>query len=127
KVGPFCCTGKIVTVQSNNGDPVGYIYFYSWKGQAYNVGGGSIVPDISILVSGIASLGNSNADQLTSHIDFQANQLSPHSQWTPAGLLRYRATVVDFRLEKGPLFQPYFQMDSLKIRVDVGPTTGAAD
>jgi len=48
KVGPFCCTGNFVIVRSSDGDAVGYIYFYSWKGQAYNVEGDSIVPDISI-------------------------------------------------------------------------------
>jgi len=117
RVGPFCCTGNIVIVRSSDGGPVGYIYFYSWKGQAYNVEGGSIVPDISILVSGpatLASLGNSGADQPTSHIEFQAAQLNPQSQWIQAGLLQYRATVLDFKLERGPLFQPYFKMGSLK-------------
>lgn len=126
RVGPFCCTGNVVIVRSPDGSPVGYIYFYSWKGQAYNVEGGSIVPDISLLVSGpatLATLGNGGADQPQSQIEFQAAQLNPQSHWIQAGLLQYRATVLDFKLERGPLFQPYFKMGSLKIRVDVRPAT----
>jgi hypothetical protein len=125
KVGPFCCTGNVVIVRSPDGDPIGYIYFYSWKGQAYNVEGGSIVPDISVLVSGPATLGNSGTDQLTSHIEFKAAHLEPQSNWTQAGLLQYRATVLDFKLERGPLWKPYFDMGSLKIRVDVRPATNS--
>jgi TIR domain len=123
KVGPFCCTGTVVIVRSADGNPVGYIYFYSWKGQAYNVEGGSIVPDISVDVSGPATLENSATDQRTSHIAFQAAQLNPQSDWTRAGLLQYRATVVDFKLERGPSSKPYFKMGSLKVRVDVRPAT----
>ena len=123
QVGPFCCTGNVVIVRSADGNPIGYIYFYSWKGQAYNVAGGSIVPDISVLVSGPASSADSASDQQKSQIEFQADQLNPQSHWIQAGLLQYRATVIDFKLERGPLFRPYFKMDSLKIRVDVRPVT----
>lgn len=122
RVGPFCCTGSVVIVRSPDGDPVGYIYFYSWEGQAYKVEGGSIVPDVSLLVSepaALTTLGNDGADQPTSQIEFQAAQLNPQSQWIKAGLLQYRATVLDFKLQRGPLFQPYFKMGSLKILVDV--------
>jgi hypothetical protein len=125
QVGPFCCTGNVVIVRNADGNPAGYIYFYSWKGQAYNVAGGSIVPDFAVLVSGPALSGDTGSDQQKGQIEFQADQLNPQSSWIQAGLLQYRATVLDFKLERGPLFKPYFKMDSLKVRVDVRPATSA--
>lgn len=118
RVGPFCCTGMIVIVRSTTGDPIGYIYFFSWEGQAYNSEGGSIVPDLAVLVSGLEDLGDPNSEQVKSRIAFYANRLNPQSDWIQAGSLRYRATVLDFKLEKGTKSRPFFKMGSLKLRID---------
>jgi len=119
QVGPFCCTGNVVIVRSTDGNPVGYVYFFAWEGQAYNVGGDSIVPDFAILVSGPRQQGDTNSEQIQSRIAFSAGQLNPQSAWVQAGVLQYRATVLDFRLERGPDSNPYFRMGSIKVRIDV--------
>jgi hypothetical protein len=76
-------------VRSTDGDPAGYICFYSWKGQAYSVEGGSIVPDVSVLVSD-PSLWGMEVQICSSHeIEFQAARLNPQSNWIQAGLLEY--------------------------------------
>lgn len=119
QVGPFCCTGQIVVVQSEGGDILGYIYFFDWEGQAYNVEGGSIVPDFAVLVSGLADLDAPDSEQIKNQIAFYAKRLKPQSDWIQAGALEYRATMLDFVLEHGPGAEPYFKMGSLKVRVDV--------
>lgn len=120
RVGPFCCTGKVVIVRSTDSNPVGYIYFFSWEGQAHNVGGGSIVPDLAVLVSGSFHLGDPDSQQIKNRIPFYADRLTTtQSAWVQAGALQYRATVLDFELERGPESKPYFKMGSLKVRVDV--------
>jgi hypothetical protein len=37
RIGPFCCTGHIAIVNSKEGNPIGYIHFLSWDGQAYQI------------------------------------------------------------------------------------------
>lgn len=120
QVGPFCCTGKIVTVRSTDGDPVGYIHFFFWEGQAYNVEGGSIFPNIIVGVSGLPNFGDFDSEQAKNQITFDAEQMqSQKSPWTQAGILQYRATVLNYETVLGPGSKPYFRGESLRLRIDV--------
>ena len=116
--GPFCCTGNIVAVHSAEGDLFGYIYFYTWEGQAYNIGGGSIVPDFTVQVSGAQDLSDLDSEQIVREIAFRARNLSLRSGWERAGSLRYRVTVIDAPTVSYQS-QPYFEMGKIKVRVDV--------
>jgi len=59
-IGPFCCTGQTAIIRRADGIPVGYAYFFSWKGQAYKTGAdSSTAPDIQILVSALSDLADS--------------------------------------------------------------------
>jgi hypothetical protein len=118
RIGPFCCTGDTAIVRSRRGDPIGYIYFYTWKGRSYNVGNSSIVPDFTISVSGSADIADLDSVQIENQISFQARSLDPRSGWVRAGDLRYRAILLDYEMRRRN-DRPYFDMDSLRVRVDV--------
>ena len=119
-LGPFCCTGKTAIVFGNDGNPEGYIYFYSWDGQAYNVGDNrSIAPDIKILVSGVADLSDVHSEQQESSISFSAvDMIQGQSRSTRAGDLYYQVTIENANLETLNGIT-YFDMGSVVVIVDV--------
>ena len=90
-IGPFCCTGRTVTVRREDGGPVGYAYFFGWKGQAYKTSpNSSKAPDIQILVSGLANLADLNSESRGNAICFSAQEMSPGaSRSARAGLPRF--------------------------------------
>jgi hypothetical protein len=118
-IGPFCCTGSTATVLNLNGDPVGYIYFFSWNGQAYNYGNTSIAPDLKILVSGLSNFSDTNSAQVQSSVDIQASEMQVGaSRSTTAGSLAFTVTITNFTAVtyNG---QPYYDMGTITVRVDV--------
>ncbi|MCS6805585.1 MAG: hypothetical protein NZ823_10655 [Blastocatellia bacterium] len=119
-IGPFCCTGVTAIVKNKSNEPIGYVYFYGWEGQAYIVGANrSIAPSIEIWVSGLADLSNILSRQEISKIYFAASEMSPgQSRSTIAGGLLYTATIEIANLE---LFNDstYFDMGSVAVRMDV--------
>lgn len=60
-VGPFCCTGRTLTFESEDGYPVGYVYLFSWQGQAFNVGDGSAFPNLQLRVAASTDLSDPDA------------------------------------------------------------------
>jgi hypothetical protein len=119
-IGPFCCTGHTATVVGNDGYAVGYIYFYAWDGQAYNVGNNrSIAPNIKILMSGLKDLSMANSTQQESSVFFSANEMiNGNSRSTQAGSLYYTATIDKANLVLQDNLT-YFDMGSVVVRVDV--------
>jgi hypothetical protein len=94
QIGPFCCTGETATLRADDEKIVGYIYFYSWQGQAVNKGDHSFAPDVEILVSGVGDLSKEDSEQVKSSIPFKASELSPGATGTTtAGVLSFKATV----------------------------------
>ena len=121
-IGPFCCTGRTVTVH-RDGVPLGYIYFYSWEGQAYNVGPDhSVAPDLQILLSGLREVADPTSPQDQSAVSFLARELVPGTTRTAqAGGLYFTVTVLEVTLEA--LDQtPYFDMGAISVRIDVSLT-----
>jgi hypothetical protein len=119
KIGPFCCTGWTAIVRGPDDRPVGYIYFYGWAGQAYNCGHGkSIVPDLIVLVSGLANLTDSNSPMEKSQVQFTAaKDPTGTNKSTEAGALRFNITLEKAEIEMRG--RPYFVMGSQGVRVDV--------
>ena len=119
KIGPFCCTGWTAIVRGPDDRPVGYIYFYGWAGQAYNCGHGkSIVPDLIVLVSGLANLTDSKSPMEKSQVQFIAGKdPTGTNKSTEAGALRFDITLETAEIERRHV--AYFVMGSPSVRVDV--------
>lgn len=120
QIGPFCCTGETVTVTSTKGENLGYVYFYDWQGQAYNVDDGSIYPNINILVSGASDLAKPDSTQQKGSVYFRPDRVRSGQtiRSTQVGRLCYRAKVTqaNFMPYGG---QQYFKSGSVAVRVDV--------
>lgn len=131
-IGPFCCTGETATVRTTDDKSVGYIYFYSWNGQAVTKteDGRSFVPDVEIQVSGVADPSKPDSEQIKSSVPFKASDLvSGATGNTTAGGLSFKVTVQNATLETidGVL---YADMTSLAVAVDVtagGTPSGGSD
>lgn len=119
-IGPFCCTGRTVTVFTTDNQAVGYIYFYSWHGQAYNIDSThSIAPDISFLVSGASDLANAASSQQQSSINFMAAKMTAGaSRSGQAGRLSFTATIQNATLETFS-GQTYYDMGSVTATMSV--------
>ncbi len=121
QIGPFCCTGRTVTVRNLENEPIGYVYFYSWEGQAMTLSAEnrSIAPDLKILVSSLADLNDPYSEQIEGYIAFSAEDMmnKPVRNTTVAGL-NYTAKIIDVEtLKYGE--DVYFYMDSPVIQIDV--------
>jgi hypothetical protein len=72
-----------------------------------------------IQVSGAASReGSGRRKQIKNEIQFVAARLTNDSDWVRAGVLEYRAVLLERKLERLN-DRPYFDMGSLKVRLDV--------
>ncbi|SEU27793.1 hypothetical protein [Stigmatella erecta] len=120
-VGPFCCTGSTLVVEDPQGQgTLGYLHFFFWEGQAYNLTDTeSIAPDLYLGVSARRSLDTGLGDELLDRISFSGDELRPGaSKRVRIGALEYIATLthVETVLFKGA---PHFLMSSLEVSVDV--------
>ncbi len=116
-IGPFCCTGRTATVITTDGRAVGYIYFYSWSGQAFNAGNTFYAPTAQILISGLTDLADSNSKMEKSSVEFFADNRAESRKSARAGALTFTIT-----LEKAETLvrggQTYFDMPSIAVSVD---------
>lgn len=120
-IGPFCCTGETAII-SANGTPVGYIYYYGWQGEAYNVADGSVATDIEILVSGLSNLANPSSEQIQSSVSFLAEELVPGAtKSTQAGELIFSVAVEDAELEEFN-DELHYRMGSAEVIVNISTT-----
>jgi hypothetical protein len=125
-IGPFCCTGETATVRTTDDKAVGYIYFYSWNGQAITKSDDSrsFVPDVEILVSGLADPSKPDSEQVKSSVPFKASEMIPGATGTTtAGALSFKVTVQNATLES-IAGVTYAEMGSVAVAVDV--TVGGA-
>lgn len=119
-IGPFCCTGHTVTVQATAGYPAGYVYFYTWKGQAYTNGTKSFAPDVSIEIAGLADVHDAKSPMVESEIDFTTSEMAIGAQKSgKAGQLEYTLTIDAVDLVPWSDSTEYFDMGSLVVHVDV--------
>lgn len=118
-IGPFCCTGRTVTVL-RDGTPLGYIYFYSWEGQAYTLGPDhAVAPDLQIGLSGLREVADPTSPQEQSTVSFLARELVPGTtQTAQAGGVYFTVTVLAVSLEAVDQ-QPYFDMGTISVGVEV--------
>ena len=116
-IGPFCCTGRTATITASDGRPVGYIYFFTWKGQAFNQGNTSFVPDMEVLVSGLADATNPNSTMEKNSVEFAARESAGTSRVVQAGALKYVISLLptQTRAEGGEV---YFDMSLLRVQVE---------
>jgi hypothetical protein len=112
-IGPFCCTGETATIRSEDGRPLGYIYFFSWKGQACNVKGGSVVPSVEILVSGLVDLSNPDSQMEKASALFHPE--GETRKKVRAGGLSFDVSI---SAQSPCNSEDYFDMSSIKARVD---------
>lgn len=116
-IGPFCCTGRTATITASDGRPVGYVYFFAWKGQAFNQGKTSFVPDVEVLVSGLADATNPNSTMTKSSAQFSASESAGTSRVVQAGALKYVISLLpsQTRTEGG---EGYFDMSLIRVEVE---------
>ncbi|MGC5809910.1 hypothetical protein, partial [Ralstonia pseudosolanacearum] len=121
-IGPFCCTGETVTVQSSSGVPLGYIYFYSFDG-GYNLSefgnARSAATAIKILVSGAENLDAPESSQVKDQVFFPAGNTHIGSTGSVVvGHLRYTFNVTKAEPYRGFPFPTIF-MDGFGVSVVV--------
>ncbi len=116
-IGDFCCTGKTATVRSNQGTPVGYIYFHDFAG-GINIGSRSAATRFAIRVSGVSDAAQPKAGRVKSSIEFASSELKPGSSRSAvAGALQFTVTILDVQFVDEP--HSRYWMDSVSVRVGV--------
>ncbi|MDC3962240.1 hypothetical protein [Polyangium jinanense] len=118
-IGPFCCTGVTATIESIDGHPVGYAYFFGWTGQAYNgAEGHSYAPGVQILIAGLEDVHDPHSALVESVIELDASEMDRCAERSvKAGQLRFTATILSVTMK--PNNPAYFDMQSLEARLDV--------
>ncbi len=122
-VGPFCCTGKTVTITARDGETLGYAYFYDWKGSAYNVGSTSYATDFDVLVAAKEMGTQDAAAVLKGDLDFDAHQLKTGmSKSVEVGDLLFTVGVTHVDVKNdipGLQGAPYLDMGTLRVHLSV--------
>jgi hypothetical protein len=122
-IGPFCCTGVTAVVTTEEGDEIGYAYFFSWEGQAFTNGETSFAPDFQIFLQGRVDLEDEVPpfDVEDGELSFTAGELVPGlSRTADVGGLRFTATILNAEVGEWST-GPMFDMGSLTVRLDVDP------
>jgi hypothetical protein len=119
-IGPFCCTGHTVTVESSGGFAVGYAYFFSWKGQAYMTDAThSVAPDFGVLVAGLANVQDPGSELVKGEIDFAGSDMLPGaSRSVTVGQVTFVVSIEHAELHDWNGVT-YYDMGSLKAKLDV--------
>jgi len=120
-IGDFCCTGQTGTVLSDQRKPVGYIYFYDFRGGLLCTVDGrkrSSAAQFEVLVSGVSDPEDAGSKRVQSSIKFNAREMEPGaSRQTIAGALQFTATILVVEFTDSA--RSRYWMDSVIIRVDV--------
>lgn len=72
-IGPFCCTGKTMTIRDRENNPIGYVYFYSFP-SGNIIGDSSYAPSADIYISAAPTYG-SNDPQIQSNVSFTVDDM----------------------------------------------------
>jgi hypothetical protein len=89
-IGDFCCTGKTVTVFSDQDQVLGYLYWYDFAGGVILSKTSSAAESVGLLVSGIT--GAPGSERIKGKITFTPADIAREKAVT-VGKLRYRATL----------------------------------
>ncbi|MFO0548661.1 MAG: hypothetical protein U0271_09750 [Polyangiaceae bacterium] len=118
-IGPFCCTGRTVTVETKSGHEAGYAHFFFWDGQAFSDDKTSYAPNVIIDIAALADVEDETSELLQSRIFFDGNELAVgESRSQQVGAIIFTATVeeVDTYTFDG---ESYFDMATLKMSLTV--------
>lgn len=119
-IGPFCCTGTTAVVEAKDGYPVGYVYFYTWEGQAYTNGDTSFAPDVSIQVAGLEDAHDAQSKLIKSQIAWKASEMTVGSARSEqAGDVIFTANIEHVDTHGDSSGTTYFDMSTLAVRVDI--------
>jgi hypothetical protein len=122
-IGPFCCTGKTVTITARDGETLGYAYFYDWKGSAYNVGSTSYATDFDVLVAAKETGALDAAAVLKGDLDFDAHQLKAGTSKSVEVrdlVFTVDVTHVDIKDDiQGLQGAPYLDLGTLRVHLSV--------
>lgn len=100
-IGGFCCTGETATILTADKQPVGYVYVFDWPGQALDVSGETMVPGLTIRVSGANVLAPPSAVRQVSSVVFLAEDVSPGAKRdVKVGALGFTVTVTRARRQQ---------------------------
>lgn len=119
-IGDFCCTGQTITISNYAGKPLGYAYFFSWNGNAYNLPDGtSIAPNFEIGISGADNL-EGNGTRAISKVFFPAeSNIIGATRTVKIGKLEYKVKILEIAYPAGMYNATHFLMGSLKVEVSV--------
>ena len=113
QVGPFCCSGRTVTVRARDGAVLGYAYFYDF-GPAYNQGDTSYSTSFAILVA--------DAEGNERRIEFEAKDVYRSDTGSAqVGELVFVVMVTHVDLKSSP-DQRVFDMGTLTVELSVETT-----
>lgn len=119
-IGDFCCTGQTHTVLTSNNTPIGYAYFFTWQGQAYNINNTSIAPNFEILISGATDLEGVTTRATTGIFFADFDCVIGRTKTVRVGNLEYRAEILEIAYPFGTQYvNTHFYMDTLKVRLTV--------
>jgi PKD repeat protein len=119
-IGDFCCTGETFTVFNQNNVPLGYAYYFNWRGQAYNLSNSSIAPNFEVLVSGTNDLKGVNARTTASVFFDQDDCVVGKIKRVRVGNLEYTVKILAITYPTGTVYaNTHFWMDSLRVEVTV--------
>lgn len=121
-IGPFCCTGVSAVIQTKEGYPAGYAYFFGWEGQAFNSGDTSYAPGVEILIAGLTDPHDPKSALVESKIHWSAADMKIGAfASAKAGGVQFTATIEDVDLHTQSS-NTYFDMSTLAVKLDVDTT-----
>ena len=116
-IGDFCCTGETVTVRSKNGYPLGYIYYYDFRGGMNISTTQSVASQFSILVSGLSNPSDSKSNHIKQSLDFTSDELYKGAiKSIQAGSLNFKVTILNVSKYSDI---NYYEMGTVSSKVDV--------
>lgn len=119
-IGPFCCTGSTLTVRHVDGYAVGYLHFFFWDGNAFNLDDFAIFPNLVIDVAGLQDVGDSTSLLVMSQVTIspESNVLQLRFPVT-AGALSYTLRLTQAELYPFDDGRTYFKGSTLALAADV--------
>ena len=116
-IGGFCCTGETAAILTADKRPVGYVHVFDWPGQAMSVGGRTLVPGLTVRVSGARNLRDAASPRDTSSVVFLASSATPGATLNvKVGALTYAITLNRLtRQQVGGRW--YIDMESARVHV----------
>lgn len=117
-IGPFCCTGRTVTIRRFDGVPVGYAYVWGFAG-GFQVENKTFVTHASVMIAGAPHLWQTTPPLPSGTVDFGPSDVAVGATKTATvGSLQMTFTV-EHAATGVVNGQPMVDMGSLELRMDV--------